>query len=87
MTSTPASSPRASRIRDTSSRWEMPPSAAAEIELTLPGSPSCACASSTVHMANEAPPGLSALPNRAMPDSVYSLAPVRVWTSTVSPTS
>ena len=79
--------PEGVAMRDTSSRWDTPSSAAAEIEVTLPGSPSSSWASSTVHMANEAPPGLSALPKRAMPLSVYSLVPVRVWTGTVSPTS
>ncbi len=87
ITCTPASEPSPSRMASTTSVWDTPSSAATEIELTLPGSPSWACASSTVHMAKLAPPGLSAVPNRAMPDSVNSLVPARVCTGTVSPTS
>ena len=87
-TSTPWS-PSASRapwIESASSRCDTPSWAVAEIVENRPSSPISCWASGTVHITKDAPPGLSAVPNRTIPTSSKSSTPSRVWTGTVSPT-
>ena len=62
-------------MRSTSSSWLMPSSAPASTVWMRPSVPAIRCTSARVSSTETAPAELSAVPNRTVPTSVYSLRP------------
>lgn len=74
-------------MRRTSSSWETPGSAAAEMLSNLPFSPTYSWAAAEVNIMNDAPPGESAPPMVAMPTTVTWMGLPRTRTVACSPTA